>query len=79
MQARYLEAGALEELGRRADARAELNAALEREPSNFVTLALLGDLEARAGRGRLAHAYYQRASALNPKDVGLRKLARREL
>ncbi len=79
VQARYLEAGALEELGRRAEARTRLRDALRIEPANFVTLALLGDLEARARRGRLAHAYYQRAYALNPRDVGLRKLAGRDL
>ena len=79
VQARYLEAGALEQLGQRAQARSRLQDALRLEPANFVTLALLGDLEARARRGRLAHHYYERAYALNPRDVGLRKLARREL
>ena len=57
------------------DARRELLAALEREPQNFVTLALLGDLEVRAGRPGRARAWYRRALALNPVDVGLRRLA----
>ncbi len=74
---RYLQAGALESLGRRPAARRELLAALDREPDNFVTMALIGDLEVRAGRPRRARAWYRRALALNPIDVGLRQLAAR--
>jgi O-antigen ligase len=74
---RYLQAGALETLGQRAGARRELLAALDREPQNFVTMALLGDLEVRAGHPRRARAWYRRALALNPVDVGLRRLAER--
>jgi hypothetical protein len=74
---RYLQASALESLGRRAAARRELLGALDREPKSFVTLALLGDLEVRAGRPRAARAWYRRALALNPIDVGLQQLARR--
>ena len=74
---RYLQAGALETLGRREDARRELLDALDREPQNFVTMALLGDLEVRAGHPRRARAWYRRALALNPVDVGLRRLAER--
>jgi tetratricopeptide (TPR) repeat protein len=77
VQARYLKAGALEEIGERAEARTQLQDALRIEPANFVTLALLGDLEARARRGRLAHRYYRQAYVLNPRDVGLEKLADR--
>lgn len=72
----YLAAGALERLGRRDAARRELLAALDREPRNFVTLAVLGDLELRAGRRRSARAWYLRALRLNPRDAGLRRLAR---
>ena len=72
----YLQAGALETEGRRDAARRELRAALELEPRSFVTLALLGDLEVRAGDRRAARAFYRRASRLNPLDVGLRELAR---
>jgi len=75
----YLEAGALEELGRVDGARAELRGALELEPLNFATLGLLGDLELRAGDPRAARAYYRRALALNPLDTGLRELSRRGL
>ncbi|HWH44941.1 MAG TPA: O-antigen ligase family protein [Thermoleophilaceae bacterium] len=71
----YVQASALETLGKRDEARAELLEALEQEPRNFATLGLLGDLEARAGRRGPARAYYRRASALNPVDVGLRMLA----
>ena len=61
---------------RRTRAR-ELLAALDREPKNFVTMALLGDLEVRAGGPDRARAWYRRALALNPIDVGLRQLAAR--
>jgi hypothetical protein len=42
-----------------------------------VTMALLGDLETRARRPRVARSWYRRALALNPIDVGLRQLAAR--
>jgi hypothetical protein len=74
---RYLQASALESLGRRADARRELVDALDREPGNFVTMALLGDLEVRADRPAVARRWYRRALALNPVDVGLQQLAKR--
>ena len=57
-------------------ARRELLAALEREPRNFVTLGLLGDLEFRAGHREAARRWYRRALALNPGDGGLQQLAR---
>jgi O-antigen ligase len=72
----YLKAGAHEDLGERAAARDDLREALDLEPNNFVTYALLGDLEVRVGRERRARALYRRALELNPRDVGLRKLAR---
>jgi O-Antigen ligase len=74
----YLQAGALESEGRRAAARRILFDALELERDNFVTLALLGDLEVRAGNGVVARRYYRRALALNPLDTGLRELSRGE-
>jgi O-antigen ligase len=74
---RYLQAGALEELGRVGAARRELRGALELEPRNFATLGLLGDLELRAGNPAEARAFYRRALELNPLDSGLRELARR--
>jgi O-Antigen ligase len=73
---RYLEASALETLGHRAGARRQLDKALSLEPGNYATLALLGDFEARGGDLATARRYYRRALALNPLDVGLRKLTR---
>ena len=74
----YLQASAQESLGRRSEARADLLEAVDLEPENFVTYALLGDLERRAGRHRVAQRYYRRALALNPRDTGLQRLARPE-
>jgi tetratricopeptide (TPR) repeat protein len=71
----YLQASALETMGDRRAARRALREALAEEPGNFVTLALLGDLEVRAGNQRAARAFYRRAYALNPMDVGLRELS----
>ncbi len=71
----YLQASALEGFGDRDAARDALREALEQEPDNFVTLALLGDLEIRAENLPDARPYYQRAYELNPMDVGLRELA----
>jgi hypothetical protein len=73
---RYLQAGALEELGRTREVRRELLAALDLEPANFVTLGLLGDFELRQGHDRAARRWYRRALARNPLDEGLRQLAR---
>jgi tetratricopeptide (TPR) repeat protein len=73
---RYLQAGALEELGRTAQARKALLGALDVEPQSFVALGLLGDLETRAGHRRAARDWYRRALYLNPRDTGLQQLAR---
>ncbi len=73
---RYEQASALESVGQLDAARAELRGALELEPRSFATLALLGDLEARAGDEAAAARYYGEASLLNPRDVGLLELKR---
>jgi O-Antigen ligase len=78
VQARWLQASALEERGDRPAARDELRSALDLEPRSFVTLGLLGDFEVRSGHRRAAVAYYRRAWHLNPRDIGLRKLAHGE-
>ncbi len=71
----YLEASALEAQGERSHARDVLQDALSKEPDNFVTLALLGDLQVRAGELADAARYYEKASDLNPLDTGLTALA----
>jgi tetratricopeptide (TPR) repeat protein len=73
---RYLQAGALEEKGDVDAARRVLRRALDVEPTSFTTMALIGDLETRAGRPLAAKAWYRRALALNPVDAGLQQLAR---
>jgi hypothetical protein len=71
----YLQASALEAQGNRDEARAKLQDALDKEPRNFVTLTLLGDLEIRDQQFAAAADHYQSASDLNPLDVGLQQLA----
>jgi tetratricopeptide (TPR) repeat protein len=71
----YLQASALEAEGERSHARDVLQDALSKEPNNFVTLALLGDLQVRAGELADAARYYEKASDLNPLDTGLTALA----
>jgi hypothetical protein len=72
----YLQAGALESIGDRAGARAQLLDAQRLEPSSQVPLGLLGDFEARGADYTKARYYYRRALALNPLDTGLQQLAR---
>ncbi|HEY7951617.1 MAG TPA: O-antigen ligase family protein [Solirubrobacteraceae bacterium] len=72
----YLEASALESVGNRPAARAQLLQAKRMEPSSQVPLGLLGDFEARGGRYLIARFYYRKALALDPLDVGLEQLAR---
>ncbi|HKO37316.1 MAG TPA: O-antigen ligase family protein [Solirubrobacterales bacterium] len=71
----YLQASALETQADRQGAREALREALRREPGNFVTLGLLGDLETRAGRAGRARLYYRQALRLNPLDIGLQELS----
>ena len=71
----YLQASALEAEGERSHARDVLQDALSKEPNNFVTLTLLGDLQVRDGEFDDAAAYYKKASDLNPRDTGLAQLA----
>lgn len=72
----YLEASALETLGRRAAARAQLEQARRLEPESLVPLGLLGDFEARGGDYGAARVYYRQAVARDPLDTGLQQLAR---
>jgi tetratricopeptide (TPR) repeat protein len=71
----YLQASALEAEGERSHARDVLQDALSKEPNNFVTLTLLGDLQVRDGEFDDAAGYYKKASDLNPRDTGLQQLA----
>jgi hypothetical protein len=73
----YLQAGALEALGRPVAARDKLLGVLHEEPLVFVTPALIGDLETRRGNRTAARLWYRRAASRNPLDTGLRKLAAR--
>jgi hypothetical protein len=80
VQAYYLKAAALAKLGAYAPSRAALLEAIRREPHNYVSWALLGDLTTRRGAIEEALHAYRRASLLNPRDRELRLLgARRRL
>ncbi|MCA1587132.1 MAG: O-antigen ligase family protein [Chloroflexi bacterium] len=71
----YAKAAALARFGAGNAARAVLLDATRREPQNFVTWALLGDLSVRQGDVRAAGAHYREAARLNPRDPSLAKLA----
>jgi UDP-N-acetylmuramyl pentapeptide phosphotransferase/UDP-N-acetylglucosamine-1-phosphate transferase len=75
LAAYYAKAAALARFGEGGAARAVLLDATRREPREFVTWVLLGDLSTRQGQRRAAAAEYARAHALNPRDVGIAKLA----
>ncbi len=72
----YAKAAALARFGEGGAARAVLLDATRREPREFVTWVLLGDLSTRQGERRAAAAEYGRAHALNPRDAGIAKLSR---
>jgi Flp pilus assembly protein TadD len=71
----YVKAAALARFNQADAARATLVQAVAKEPDEFVTWALLGDLAVRRGRFDEARRNYRRASALNPFDSTLRDLA----
>jgi UDP-GlcNAc:undecaprenyl-phosphate GlcNAc-1-phosphate transferase len=70
----YVKAAALAHFDQAAAAQVVLRRALEREPKNFVTWALLGDIAARERRMGVAKRDYDTAHALNPRNVTLRAL-----
>jgi hypothetical protein len=74
-QSYYIKAAALARFDQAAPATSALDAALAREPRNFVTWALLGDLAVRERMFAHAKRDYDRAHQLNPKDETLRALA----
>jgi hypothetical protein len=67
----YNLAAAYARLDRYPQARDALLVAEQREPSNYVPPALLGDLAMRRGDVAVALAAYRRALALNPRDPQL--------
>jgi UDP-GlcNAc:undecaprenyl-phosphate/decaprenyl-phosphate GlcNAc-1-phosphate transferase len=72
----YVKAAALARFNQADAARRTLMQAVAKEPDDFVTWALLGDLAVRQERYADAARNYARASALNPVDTTLRELAR---
>ncbi len=70
----YVEASALARLDAYVPARAALLEAIDREPHNYVSWALLGDLATRRGDVPAAMRAYRRAASLNPRDRELRAL-----
>ena len=76
VQAYYVKAAALARFNQGRAAESTLLAALEREPGNFVTWVLLGDLGVRRHDLAAASMRYRRAHALNPRDAGISQLAR---
>jgi O-antigen ligase len=75
VQSYYVKAAALARVDEASTAEAALGRALELEPGNFVTWALLGDIATREHRPTAARRYYLRAHLLNPRDEALRELA----
>jgi O-Antigen ligase len=76
VQGYYLKAAAMARLHAFLPAKQALGEAIRREPHDYVTWALLGDLLTRRGAIDPAMSAYGRASALNPRDRSLRALAK---
>jgi tetratricopeptide (TPR) repeat protein len=73
----YIKAAALARFGAGSDAERVLQTAIDREPGNFLSYALLGDLYTREGKTSLAKHAYGNAFARNPLEPGLARLAGR--
>jgi Flp pilus assembly protein TadD len=71
----YLKAAAYARLNDYARARATLLEAARREPHDFVTWGLIGDLAVRRGNLAQARQAYGQASRLNPRDATLARLS----
>jgi tetratricopeptide (TPR) repeat protein len=71
----YIKAAALARFNEAEASRQTLLRAASKEPDNFVTWTLLGDLAVRRGRLDEAKRNYGRAWALNREDASLRALA----
>jgi O-antigen ligase len=72
----YIKSAAYARLGRYRESRGALLQAVEVEPRDHLTWALLGDLAARRGKFGQARAYYKRSLALNPRSPFLKALAK---
>lgn len=73
----YAKAAAVARFGDGETASVVLLDAVRREPRNFVTWTLLGDLAVRRDEPAQARRYYRRASELNPRNAELARLAAR--
>jgi tetratricopeptide (TPR) repeat protein len=71
----YVKSAAYARLGDFRRSLATLREAAEREPSNYVTYALMGDLATRRGDYVLSRESYLGAWERNPRDQILRDLA----
>lgn len=76
LDAYHAKAAALARYGDPAPAIAVLREAVRRQPDDFVTWALLGDLQTRSGDRAAARRSYARALRLNPRDASLREALR---
>ena len=72
----WTEAAAYARLDDYDRARATLLEATRREPHDFVTWGLLGDLAVRRGDLGQARRAYARAADLNPRNLALQQLAK---
>ncbi len=72
----YVKSAAYARVGRYREARRTLLDAVELEPRDHLTWALLGDLTARRGRFREARRYYLRSLELNPRNPFVKPLAK---
>lgn len=72
----YLRASVFARMNDYPNARGTLLEATRKDPGDFVTWGLLGDLAVRRGNLDQAKSAYARASRLNPRDRALRAAAR---
>lgn len=72
----YVKAAGYARLDQYRSARVTLLEAVRREPHDFVTWGLLGDLAVRRGDVARAKVAYRRAARLNPRSTSLAALAR---
>jgi Flp pilus assembly protein TadD len=75
LPAHYLKAAALARFGDATAAEAVLHEAAAREPHDFLTYVLIGDLRVRQGDIAGAKRAYTRGSQLNPRDPKLALIA----